>query len=276
MSEQAHPIRIGCSGWSYPEWGGVFYPEGMPPGEYLTCYAETFPIVEVDSTFYRVPDSRMVRGWRDRTPDDFRFVLKVPQVITHEKRLRDCDGEVEGFVAAIEPLRAKTFCALLQMGYFNKGAFGSLGAFLDTLDGFLAAWPGRDVPLAVEIRNARWVGPELAAVLRRHGTALTLTAQKWMPSPAQVLERIDPVTGPLAVVRLLGDREAIEQITTTFDRVVIDRTAELDAAARVIQTLAARVPVAVFANNHFAGHAPATAIALEELLGRPHTPAGPT
>jgi uncharacterized protein YecE (DUF72 family) len=276
MTEQAHPIRIGCSGWSYPDWEGVFYPEGMPPGEYLACYAETFPIVEVDSTFYRVPDSRMVKGWRDRTPDDFRFVLKVPQGITHEKRLRDCGREVEGFVGAIEPLRAKTFCALLQMGYFNKGAFGSLGAFLDALDGFLAAWPGRDVPLAVEIRNARWVGPELAAVLRRHGAALTLTAQKWMPSPAQVLERIDPVTGPLAVVRLLGDREAIEQITTTFDKVVIDRTAELDAAARVIQTLAARVPVAVFANNHFAGHAPATAVALWERLGQPHFRPGPT
>jgi uncharacterized protein YecE (DUF72 family) len=268
MSEQALPIRVGCSGWSYPDWEGVFYPQGMPPGEYLGCYAETFPIVEVDSTFYRVPDSKMVRGWRDRTPDDFRFVLKVPQVITHEKRLCDCGRDVDGFIAAIEPLRAKTFCALLQMGYFNKAAFRTLGEFLDVLDGFLAAWPAREVPLAVEIRNARWVGTEFAAVLERHAAALTLTAQKWMPGPAELLKRIDPVTGPLAVVRLLGDREAIEQVTNTFDKVVIDRTAEIDEAAGVIRALAARVPVAVFVNNHYTGHAPATAAALRERLGR--------
>src|SRR5947209_2361824 len=141
MSEQPHSILIGCSGWSYPDWEGAFYPEGMRAGEYLEYYADRFPIVEVDSTFYRVPTARMVRGWRDRTPDDFKFALKVPQAITHQKQLRDCGREVEEFVASIEPLGAKTFCALLQMGYFNRGAFGSLEEFLDVLDDFLASWP---------------------------------------------------------------------------------------------------------------------------------------
>src|SRR3954469_7103171 len=89
MSERPHPILIGCSGWSYPDWEGAFYPEGMRAGEYLEYYADRFPIVEVDSTFYRVPTARMVRGWRDRTPDDFKFALKVPQAITHQKQLRD-------------------------------------------------------------------------------------------------------------------------------------------------------------------------------------------
>ena len=99
-----HPIWIGCSGWSYADWEGPFYPEGMASGEYLEWYADRFPIVEVDSTFYRVPSKAMVKGWRERTPDGFRFVLKVPQVITHQKQLRDCEEEVDGFVTSILPL----------------------------------------------------------------------------------------------------------------------------------------------------------------------------
>jgi uncharacterized protein YecE (DUF72 family) len=269
MIEQSHPILIGCSGWSYPDWEGVFYPEGKDAGEYLEWYADRFPIVEVDSTFYRAPTARMVRGWRDRTPGDFRFALKVPKVLTHEKQLRDCAEEVAGFVAAILPLGEKIHSALLQMGYFNKGAFGSLDEFLEVLDTFLAAWPHHRVPLAVEIRNPRWVGPELAQVLRAHDTALTLTAQKWMPSPAEVIAKIDPVTGPFSFVRLIGDREAIEKIATTWDKIVVDRSAELAEAARVIEGLVRRVPVAVFVNNHFAGHAPATARDLRQRLGQP-------
>jgi uncharacterized protein YecE (DUF72 family) len=269
MSEQSHPILIGCSGWSYPDWEGVFYPPGKPAGEYLEYYADRFPIVEIDSTFYRAPTPRMVRGWRDRTPDEFQFAPKVPQAITHQKQLRDCGREVEEFTASLEPLGPKLFCALLQMGYFNRGAFGSEEEFLGVLDAFLAEWPHPQVPLAVEIRNPRWVGDAFATVLRRHGVALTLTDQKWMPSPTQVAERLDPVTGPLAFVRLIGDHQAIEKVATTWDKVVVDRSAELDTMADLLQALAARLPVAVFANNHYAGHAPATVRSLRERLGQP-------
>ena len=268
MSTPMNPILIGCSGWSYPDWEGFFYPAGMAAGEYLEWYADRFPIVEVDSTFYRPPTPRMVRGWRDRTPDGFKFALKVPQVITHQKQLRDCAEEVDGFVSSIEPLGAKLSCALLQMGYFNRGAFRSLDEFLEVLDAFLAKWPHRKVPLAVEARNPRWVGPQLAEVLRDHGAALTLTEQTWMPTPAQVLERIDPITGPLSFVRLLGDREAIEKITTTWDKPVVDKSESLAETAHVIRTLARRVPVIVFANNHYAGHSPATVRDLRALLGQ--------
>ncbi len=269
MSESRHSLLIGCSGWSYPEWEGPFYPPGMAAGEYLEYYADRFPIVEVDSTFYRAPTPRMVRGWRDRTPDDFRFALKVPRVITHEKQLRDCQEEVEGFVSSILPLGEKIACALLQMGYFNKGAFGSLDEFLQVLDPFLDAWPHGQVPLAVEIRNPRWVGEELLALLRSHDTAFTLTEQKWMPHPSKIVEQYDPVTGPLAFVRLLGDREAIEKITQTWNQVVIDRSSDLVETAVVIKDLARRVPVLVFANNHYAGFAPETVRELRRLLGQP-------
>jgi uncharacterized protein YecE (DUF72 family) len=268
MSEPANPIWIGCSGWSYPDWAGPFYPEGMAAGEYLGWYADRFLIVEVDSTFYRVPSKAMVQGWRHRTPDGFRFVLKVPQVITHQKLLQDCDEEVDGFVTSILPLGDKLTAALLQLGYFNRGAFGSLDDFLNVLDPFLARWPHQQVPLAVEVRNPRWVGPKLAEVLRDHNAALTLTEQTWMPRPSEVAKLVDPVTGPISIFRLLGDREAIERLTTTWDRVVVDRSADLAETAGVIESIAGRVPVAVFLNNHYAGHSPATARDLRRLLGQ--------
>ncbi len=90
-----------------------------------------------------------------------------------------------------------------------------------------------------------------------------------MPTPARVAERIDPVTGPFAFVRLIGDRESIEKITTTWDKIVVDRSAELTESARMIAALARRVPVVVFANNHYAGHGPATVRALRARLGLP-------
>jgi uncharacterized protein YecE (DUF72 family) len=269
MTRHDHEIRIGCSGWSYADWEGAFYPEGMPAGDYLAYYADRFPVVEVDSTFYRTPGAKMVRGWRDRTPEDFRFAPKVPRVITHEKQLQDCREEVDGFVASILPLGDKLAAALLQMGYFNRGAFASQGHFLDVLDAFLEHWPLDQVPLAVEIRNARWMNEDLATLLQFHGAALTLTEQTWMPTPRQIVEQLDPVTGPLAFVRLLGDRESIEKITQTWDRIVVDRSSDLAETARVIEGLSKRVPAFVFVNNHYAGHAPETVRELRELLGLP-------
>jgi uncharacterized protein YecE (DUF72 family) len=269
MSAERHPILIGCSGWSYPDWEGPFYPVGMAPGDYLEFYAERFPIVEVDSSFYRPPSAKMVKSWRERTPADFKFALKVPRVITHEKQLRDCAPDVDDFLRAIRPLGPKLTVALLQLGYFNRAAFENLEDFLDTLGPFLDTWPIEEVPLAVEIRNPHWMVDRFARVLRDHGASLVLTEQTWMPRPAEVVAKLDPVTGPLGFVRLLGDRDAIEKVTTTWDKLVFDRSAELAETAEVISVMARRVPVVVFANNHYAGHSPATALQLDRLLGLP-------
>src|SRR5439155_19827850 len=155
-----HPVRVGTCGWSYQDWCGVFYPEGLPAAEFLTCYAERYPVVEVDSTFYRSPSPKMVEGWRNRTPPNFGFSLKVPQAITHEKCLVDCSKEVETFLSAARLLENKLLCCLLQFGYFNQKACAGLGAFLERLEPFLKTWP-KDVPVAVELRNKHWMNKEL-------------------------------------------------------------------------------------------------------------------
>jgi uncharacterized protein YecE (DUF72 family) len=197
----------------------------------------------------------MVQGWRDRTPDGFGFSLKVPQVITHEKVLVDCRAEVRSFLTAARELGPKLLCCVLQFGYFNQKQLPGLGAFLERLEPFLAAWP-EDVPVGVEVRNKGWVTPPLAECLRRHRAVWVLTDQSWMPSPLAVLRKVDPVTGPFAYVRLLGDRQAVDALTPTLDRVVIDRTAQLRDDAEAVRQLRERVPVLVFVNNHDAGYAP--------------------
>jgi uncharacterized protein YecE (DUF72 family) len=126
--------RVGTCGRSYKEWSGVFYPADLSAGEYLSYVAQQYPVVEVDSTFYRSPARKTVEGWRDRTPPGFAFSLKVPQSITHEKVLLDCRDEVGAFLAAARLLGDKLLCCTLQFGYFNKGKFASMGDFLGAID----------------------------------------------------------------------------------------------------------------------------------------------
>jgi len=250
-------IRIGACGWSYKDWSRVFYPAGLAAGDYLSHYADSYPVVEVDSTFYRTPSPKMVEGWRDKTPAGFGFSLKVPQVITHEKMLRDCQAETDAFVSAARLLDDKLLCCCLQFGYFNRKAFAGLDDFLELLDPFLGAWP-KDVPLAVEIRNKTWLTKPFADCLRGHQAALVLIDQAWMPSPLHVAQSLDAVTGSFAYVRLLGDRAEVDKLTKTLDHIVIDRAEQVKADAEAIRLLAKRVPVLAFVNNHFAGYAPET------------------
>jgi uncharacterized protein YecE (DUF72 family) len=257
-----HPIRVGTCGWSYKEWSGVFYPDGLAAGDFLSSYAERYPVVEVDSTFYRTPSRKTVEGWAERTPDTFGFSLKVPQVITHEKVLADCRAEVRAFLTAARALGPKLLCCVLQFGYFNQKALAGLDAFLERLGPFLDAWPP-DVPVAVEVRNKTWVAPKLADCLRKHNAVWVLTDQSWMPPPLKVLDQVDVVTGPFAYVRLLGDRQVVDALTPTLDRIVIDRTAQVRDDAAAMRQLRERVPVLAFVNNHFAGYAPET---IRELL----------
>ena len=88
-------IHIGTQAWSYDAWVGPFYPLGTRPADYLTVYARAFDSVEVDSTFYAIPPVSTIRGWRDRTPDRFTFALKLPQEVTHERRLRNSTDVVD-------------------------------------------------------------------------------------------------------------------------------------------------------------------------------------
>jgi uncharacterized protein YecE (DUF72 family) len=251
-------IRLGTSAFTAAGWPGTFYPEGLPAKDQLSYYATKFDTVELDTTYYRTPSSNAVQGWADKTPKGFLFAAKVPSEITHEKVLVDCEQEFKTFVTTMELLGDKLGPMLLQFPYFNKKKFKSLPEFLTVLEPFLKKLP-KDHRFALEIRNKKWLHPTLTELLKAHGVALALIDQAWMPRPAEWFAKIDPITADFIYLRWLGDRKGIEAITKVWDKIIVDRTGELREWVKVCrQEVRKGKKVYAYANNHYAGHGPAT------------------
>lgn len=246
----------------------------MKPADYLSFYATKFDTVEVDSTFYRTPSVSTVRGWYEKTPKGFIFAAKVPQVITHEKVLKDCETEFKTFLNTMESLGEKLGPLLLQFGYFNKKAFLGVNDFLARLVPFMKKLP-KGQKFAVEIRNKNWLVPQFVEALRDRNVALTLIDQSWMPRPSQIFDKLDPITSDFTYVRWLGDRKGIEQRTKTWDEVIVDRSSELSEWVEILRRVHKRkIQIFAYANNHYAGHAPAT-VELFQDLWRSRGPVNP-
>ena len=148
--------------------------------------------------------------------------------------------------------------------------------FLIRLVPFLKKLP-KAYRFAVEIRNKSWLVPQFVEALRERGVALTLIDQSWMPQPGEWFDKFDPITADFSYVRLLGDRKGIEQQTKTWDKVIVDRGAELSEWAKLCRPIVRRgVKLYVYVNNHYSGHAPSTAERLREMLSATkngeHTP----
>jgi len=258
-------IHLGTSSFTAAGWSGSFYPKGLKHSEYLPFYSEHFGTVEIDSTFYACPSPTTVKGWAQKTPDDFIFAVKVPQTITHEKVLVGCDEEVKQFVETMSILGGKLGPMVLQLPYFTTDLFQTPTQFLPRLKAFLKKIPS-GYKLAVEIRNRHWLNNRLADLLREHKVALVLPDREWMLMPSELAETFDPITTNWTYIRWLGDRKSIEQITKTWDRTVVDRTNKLSSWVDYCQQVQRRgVTIFAYANNHFGGHAPATVRQFREL-----------
>jgi len=149
-------IRIGTSAFTAEGWVGSFYPERMQARDFLSYYAKKFNTVELDNTFYRTPALSTVLGWNLKTPPGFIFAAKIPQVITHEKVLVDCEDDLKHFLKTMDGLGSKLGPLLFQFSYFNKSAFKSQAEFLSRLKPFLKKLP-KGYKFAVEIRNKNWL-----------------------------------------------------------------------------------------------------------------------
>ena len=252
-------IRVGTSAFTAAGWEGTFYPAGMQPRDFLTYYATKFNSVEVDSTFYRTPAPSTISGWTNKTPAGFVFALKVPQVITHEKCLEDCDDGFKTFVETAEGLgKEKLGPMLLQFPYFNRTKFQTGTEFLARLRPFLRKLP-KDHQFALEIRNKNWLDEEFTEILREHNVALAVIDQAWMPGITELASRLDPITANFTYVRWLGDRKAIEEQTKVWNKTIVDRGAALSRwVDYCYQTTRRGIQVYAYANNHYAGYAPAT------------------
>lgn len=228
----------------------------MKPSDYLRFYAERFHSVEVDSTFYACPTSRTVENWNARTPDGFVFSVKVPQSITHEKMLLNCDAEIAKFLETMDMLGGKLGPIIFQFPFFNRSVFPDRRGFTNRLIPFLKRLP-RSRKFAIEVRNRPWLDAEFANLLRDYQIALVLRDRSWMPNPAEL--DFDPITADWTYIRWLGDRKQIEAQTTTWDKAIVDRTTELSSWVDFCYQIMKRGVLAyAYANNHFQGHGPAT------------------
>jgi uncharacterized protein YecE (DUF72 family) len=161
------PVHVGCSGWVYPHWRGRLYPKGLPQRRWLSCYAEHFDTVEVNSTFYRLASPSAVEAWLEQSPEGFIFAVKASRYLTHVKRLTMVETGVQRFYERLEALTGtKKFGPVLWQlpENFHRD--------VERLSGALAALPpGRH---AFEFRHQSWFVEDVYALLRKHGAALVI------------------------------------------------------------------------------------------------------
>lgn len=224
-------LYLGTSSWIAESWVGPFCPSGTSSPDFLPIYASQYHTVEVDSTYYRIPSRKMVRGWRDRTPPGFIFAAKFPGEITHKKLLVDCDGETDEFLGVMELLGEKLGPLLLQFRYLGQEAIPSSDAFFERLACYLERLP-RTHRYAEEARNRNWVAQPLLDLLRQHSVALALVDQVWMPAITQLAEKLDVLTANSTCIRWIGDRKGIGQKTKTWNKIIVNRERETQICAR--------------------------------------------
>ena len=157
-------IRVGTSGYSYKEWKGTFYPDDLPAARMLPYYGERFDSVEINNTFYRMPDAKMVAKWGEQVPDGFTFVLKAPQRITHQKKLAGAGDDLRQLFEAGEVLGPKLGPVLFQLPPFSRKDALKLREFVAILPA--------DRRVAFEFRHASWFDDEIYAILRERDIAL--------------------------------------------------------------------------------------------------------
>lgn len=168
-------ILVGTSGYNYPAWKGSFYPADLPAAKMLPYYAARFPTVEINATFYRMPTPKTVANWASQVPPTFRFTLKAPKRITHDKRLKDVGETVAAFCAAAGELGPQLAALLFQLPpNFKKN--------LDVFDRFLETLPPR-VCAAFEFRHESWWDDEVYARLRARNFALCIADSEARSTP---------------------------------------------------------------------------------------------
>ena len=237
-------LYIGCSGWSYEGWKGNFYPKDMESKDYLSYYSKYFKFVEVDSTYYHIPSRSSVRGWKDKTPDDFKFSLKFPKVITHEKKLEDVVKPLSILFYSLEPLIEKTLTLLIQLPPFlsEKKGFGPLQAMVRYLD--------KRFRYSLEVRHSSWFNDNVYNLMKENNISLVLSLRDKLQTPSIL-------TSDQVYIRFIRDRSISE---VDFGMIVKNRRNEMLEYVKQVRDLQNESSnirdVLIAFNNHFAGFGP--------------------
>jgi uncharacterized protein YecE (DUF72 family) len=249
---------IGCSGWSYSAWKGPFYPPNLESSEWLRYYSQIFDYVEVDSSFYRIPNQFMVKNWFKKTPDNFRFTAKFPKVITHDKHLVDIDKEVEVFLNNIEPLHEKTLALLIQLPPSME--------IMPGLEGLRQLVPLLDKRFryAVEVRHQSWFQDLAYNFFADNNICMVWSQLAGIRTPPIL-------TTDFLYIRFIGDRSIDEK---DFGKIQKDRISEMGKWARRVKRVEKErgkeeeIRLAMIAaNNHYAGFGPGTVNIFRKMVG---------
>lgn len=252
---------IGTMGFSYQDWEGSFYPDGLPARSYLAYYSRIFNAGEIDSTFYGIPKLEGVQRWKSSTPEGFRFCLKTPKAISHALEAPEAPAMMVEFIHAVQGLGEKLGVVLLQFPPSFK--FESI----KTLAGFLEELP-TGPRYAVEFRQRSWYtqAGQTAALLRQHGIAWAATEYPGLPGEIQR-------TADFLYIRWIGQHGSFER----HDRERLERGENLhDWLTRLRPELETTGAAYGFFNNDYSGHAPRTALRFMEMLGLDTPPPGLT
>jgi uncharacterized protein YecE (DUF72 family) len=182
-------IRVGCSGWVYKHWRGLFYPEGLPQTRWFERYAEEFDTVEINNSFYRLPKPETFDKWRNRAPLGFCYAVKANRFLTQARKLKDCEEPLERMMSAVRRLGDRLGPMLYQLP-------PKMNINLDRLESFLKIAP-TDVTNVFEFRNSSWYIPETYALLDRYRAGFVVHDM-----PGSRSERI--AVGPTVYVRFHG------------------------------------------------------------------------
>jgi len=235
-----HPVRIGCSGWSYREWRDAFYPPGTPTSRWLQHYATVFDTVELNATFYRLPKRTAVAAWVEQTPDDFLFAVKASRYLTHMRRLREIETGLARFWEPLEPMReaGRLGPVLWQLPESFRRDDATLARALEQLP------PAQH---CFEFRHASWFTADVYELLAEHGASLAIGHDRRRPLPPA-----SPV-GPIAYLRLhYGARGRAGNYSAS----------ELATWRRRIAAWRSPREVFVYLNNDWQAFAPRNALAL--------------
>jgi uncharacterized protein YecE (DUF72 family) len=271
MDPQFPPnLFVGTSSWSSRDWCGTFYPESIESGEMIRVYSRQLPTVEIDATWHRMPNLKMVEAWKSRTPEGFVFSAKVPKVITHDKYLEGCEPELTEFLSVMSRLGDKLGPMVLQFPYVAKGKdpeeYETGTDFLKRLKKFIGLLP-KEFKWGVEVRNSKWIGPPLLDALHSKDISLVFIDYYTM-NPLHKVAHIEGIyTAPFVYIRFLGNHKSMDAAVKKarkegkrerdWESLILDRTEQMKLWIPPLKDLAEKkVPIYVYFNNHYAGYAP--------------------
>lgn len=238
------PVHIGCSGWQYKHWRGVFYPAALPATRWLEHYAAHFDTVEINNSFYRLPLAKTFAEWRNRVPSSFVYAVKASRYLTHMKKLND-----PGLPVALLFTRARRLGQRLGPVLYQLPPRWPRN--LERLEQFLQALPNNAMH-AIEFRDSSWYCDETFAMLTRYRVAMCLHDMAGSATGKRTV-------GPFLYIRFHGP----QRYTGRYSNLILDAWAEWCAGLHGRGT-----PIFAYFNNDTAGHAPRDAVRFRERLIR--------